>query len=62
MAAEFLEHAQEERQHADRLATRIVRLGASRTSIPTPLTSRSHAGYEEHADDLRVFLERLPTQ
>ncbi|NED79340.1 bacterioferritin [Streptomyces sp. SID11233] len=111
VAAEFLEHAQEEEQHADKLATRIVQLGGEPDFDPDTLTSRSHAEYdasegltamieedlvaervaiasyteivqwlgdrdpttrrvfedllaqeEEHADDLRGLLERLPTQ
>ncbi|MGN5635896.1 ferritin-like domain-containing protein [Streptomyces sp. AC154] len=111
VAAEFLEHAQEEQQHADKLATRIVQLGGEPDFDPDTLTSRSHAEYdasegltamieedlvaervaiasyteivqwlgdrdpttrrvfedllaqeEEHADDLRGLLERLPTK
>ncbi|WP_433153791.1 ferritin-like domain-containing protein [Actinomadura nitritigenes] len=109
VAAEFLEHAQEEQQHADKLADRIVQLGGEPDFDPDTLTTRSHAGYdagtglidmiredlvaervavasyteiiqwlgdrdpttrrvfedllaqeEEHADDLRGLLERIP--
>ncbi|WP_333767318.1 ferritin-like domain-containing protein [Streptomyces sp. IBSBF 2435] len=111
VAAEFLEHAQEEEQHADKLATRIVQLGGEPDFNPDTLTGRSHAEYdasaglvtmieedlvaervaiasyteivkwlgdrdpttrrvfedllaqeEEHADDLRGLLERLPAE
>ncbi len=111
VAAEFLEHAREEQEHADRLATRIVQLGGEPDFDPDTLTSRSHAEYdasdglvtmieedlvaervaiasyteivqwlgeddpttrrvfedllaqeEEHADDLRGLLERLPKE
>ncbi|KIF66600.1 bacterioferritin [Streptomyces sp. AcH 505] len=109
VAAEFLEHAAEEQEHADKLAKRIVQLGGEPDFDPDTLTSRSHAQYdasaglvdmikedlvaervaiasyteitqwlgdgdpttrrvfedllaqeEEHADDLRGLLERLP--
>lgn len=110
VAAEFLEHAAEEQEHADKLAKRIVQLGGEPDFDPDTLTSRSHAQYdasaglvdmikedlvaervaiasyteitqwlgdgdpttrrvfedllaqeEEHADDLRGLLERLPS-
>ncbi|MEO8223422.1 MAG: ferritin-like domain-containing protein [Gammaproteobacteria bacterium] len=46
-AAEFLEHAGEEQQHADWLAERIVQLGADPDLNPATLVERSHAEYHE---------------
>lgn len=45
VAAEFLQHAQEEQEHADQLATRIVQLGGEPDFSPDTLTKRSHAEY-----------------
>lgn len=50
IAAEFLEHANEESAHADRLAERIVQLGGEPDFSPIGLLDRSHAGYDESAD------------
>lgn len=44
-AGEFLEHANEEASHADRLAERIVQLGGEPDFDPAHLTERSHAQY-----------------
>jgi bacterioferritin len=44
-AAEFLEHAVEEQQHADRIAQRIVQLGGKPDFDPDGLASRSHSEY-----------------
>jgi bacterioferritin len=44
---EFMEHATEELDHADRLAARIVQLGGEPDFNPDSLTSRSHAEYVE---------------
>jgi bacterioferritin len=49
-AAEFLEHAQDEQQHADEIAQRIVQLGAIPDLNPSTLASRSHAEYDESMD------------
>jgi bacterioferritin len=111
VAAEFLEHAREEQEHADLLAERIVQLGGSPDFNPDTLSTRTHTEYdaspdlidmikedlvaervaiasyteivqwlgdgdpttrrifehllsqeEEHADDLRSLLERLPAE
>src|ERR687895_2666796 len=43
VAAEFLEHATDEQQHADQIAARIVQLGGAPDFSPGSLTSRSHA-------------------
>jgi bacterioferritin len=44
---EFLEHAQQEQEHADQLAERIVQLNGSPNFNPSTLTARSHAEYDE---------------
>jgi len=47
IAAEFLEHANEEQGHADEIAGRIVQLGGAPNFSPEGLASRSHAEYVE---------------
>jgi bacterioferritin len=47
VAAEFLEHANEEQGHADQIAQRIVQLGGEPDFSPDSLSSRSHAEYVE---------------
>ncbi|ACC70691.1 ferritin-like domain-containing protein [Paraburkholderia phymatum] len=47
VAQEFLEHANEEQQHADTLAARIVQLGGEPDFAPNSLTARSHSEYKE---------------
>ena len=47
VAAEFLEHAQEEQQHADQIAERITQLGGEPDFSPDGLATRSHAEYVE---------------
>jgi bacterioferritin len=44
-ADEFLEHANEELQHADQIAERIVQLGGEPMFDPNGLTNRSHSEY-----------------
>jgi len=44
-ADEFLEHANEELEHADMIAERIVQLGGEPNFEPTQLASRSHSEY-----------------
>ena len=44
---EFLEHANEEQVHADRIAERIVQLGGEPNFSPEGLLSRSHSEYVE---------------
>ena len=44
-ADEFLEHANEELEHADRIAERIVQLGGEPNFEPSSLPGRSHAEY-----------------
>src|SRR3989449_10332646 len=45
--SEFLEHATDEAQHADRIAERVTQLGGMPNFNPEGLTSRSHAEYVE---------------
>jgi bacterioferritin len=47
VAQEFLEHANEEQQHADQIAGRIVQLGGAPDLSPQGLATRSHAEYVE---------------
>jgi bacterioferritin len=45
--AEFLEHANQELGHADKIAGRIVQLGGAPDFDPATITARSHAEYVE---------------
>ena len=47
LPADKLEHANEEQEHADRLAERIVQLGGEPDFNPDSLTERAHAQYAE---------------
>jgi len=47
IANEFLQHANEEQQHADQIAARIIQLGGAPNFSPDGLTSRSHSEYVE---------------
>ena len=53
--AEFLEHAQQEQDHADRIAERIVQLNGSPNFNPATFTARSHAEYDE-SDDVQAMV------
>jgi bacterioferritin len=44
---EFLEHAQEEQEHADSIAERIVQLGGEPNFSPEGILDRSHSQYAE---------------
>lgn len=59
VAAEFLEHAAEEQQHADKVAQRIVQLGGEPDFNPDTLTGRAHAGYDASADLVEMIKEDL---
>jgi bacterioferritin len=59
VAAEFLEHAAEEQQHADLLAQRIVQLGGEPDFDPDTLTTRSHAEYNASLDLIEMIREDL---
>ena len=56
---EFMNHAQEEQSHADRIAERIVQLGGEPDFNPTGLSSRSHAEYLEGLDIESMLTEDL---
>ena len=58
-ANEFLEHANMEQQHADRLAERIIQLGGEPDLNPDTLTSRSHAEYVEGSTVAEMLRENL---
>ena len=47
---EFLEHAQQELEHANMIAERIVQLGGEPDLDPATLTARSHAEYRPGTD------------
>jgi len=50
IAGEFLVHANEETEHADMIAERIVQLGGEPDFNPANLLQRSHADYDESTD------------
>ena len=56
---EFLEHAQQEHQHADWVATRIVQLNGEPNFNPEGLASRSHSEYSEGGDLIGMIREDL---
>lgn len=47
VAAEFLQHSNDEQGHADQIAQRIVQLGGEPNFNPEGLLTRSHAEYVE---------------
>ena len=55
VAAEFLQHSQEELDHAGRIAARISQLGGTPDFNPSTLAERSHSEYVE-ADSLRAMV------
>ncbi|PWT98351.1 MAG: bacterioferritin [Candidatus Melainabacteria bacterium] len=59
IADEFLKHAQEEEEHADRIAVRIVQLGGEADFNPGNLTERSHSQYVEGSDLIEMIKEDL---
>ena len=58
-AAEFLEHATQEQQHADMAATRITQLQGEPDFNPDVLSKRSHAEYTEGSNLLEMVKEDL---
>jgi bacterioferritin len=58
-ADEFLEHANMEQGHADRIAERIVQLGGAPDLNPDTLSSRSHAEYIEGSTVMEMLRENL---
>jgi bacterioferritin len=59
VAAEFLEHANEEHAHAMKLAERIQQLGGKPDFNPETLVQRSHAEYREGATLAEMIRENL---
>jgi bacterioferritin len=59
VAAEFLQHANEEQGHADEIGRRIVQLGGAPNLNPDGLLSRSHAEYVEGDTLLDMIKEDL---
>ena len=59
VAQEFLEHANEEQQHADQIAERITQLGGEPDLNPATLTTRSHAEYVEGDSLIDMIKEDL---
>jgi bacterioferritin len=59
VAAEFLEHANEEQGHADLIAARIVQLGGSPDFDPQGLATRSHSEYVTGDNLLDMIREDL---
>ena len=59
VAAEFLQHANEEQGHADLIAQRIVQLGGEPNFNPDGLTTRSHAEYVEGTNLIDMIKEDL---
>lgn len=59
VAAEFLQHANEEQGHADEIAQRIVQLKGEPNFNPDGLLSRSHAEYVEGNSLLDMIKEDL---
>jgi bacterioferritin len=59
VADEFLQHATEEQQHADQVATRIVQLQGSPNFDPEGLATRSHAEYDASEDLVDMIKEDL---
>jgi bacterioferritin len=59
VADEFLEHAKEEQEHADRIAERITQLDGAPDFNPQGLLSRSHAQYVEGNSLLDMIKENL---
>jgi bacterioferritin len=57
--SEFLQHAQEEEQHADWVATRIVQLNGAPNLNPEGLAARSHSEYQEGNDIVSMIKEDL---
>jgi bacterioferritin len=59
VAAEFLEHAEEEQGHANLLAERIVQLGGEPNFNPDELSARSHSEYQQRDKLVEMIEENL---
>lgn len=59
VAAEFLQHANEEQMHADQIAQRIVQLGGEPNFSPEGMLIRSHSEYVEGESLSEMITENL---
>jgi len=59
VAAEFLQHANEEQAHADQIAARITQLGGEPNFSPDGLSTRAHSEYVEGEDLIDMIREDL---
>lgn len=59
VAAEFLEHSQEEQAHADKIAERIKQLGGKPEMNPAVVAARAHAEYAEGESLVDMIKENL---
>jgi bacterioferritin len=59
VAAEFLQHANEEQMHADQIAARIVQLSGEPNFSPEGLLTRSHSEYVEGSSLIDMIKEDL---
>src|SRR5207237_2577425 len=59
VAEEFLEHSQEEQEHADRIAERITQLDGTPNFNPDGLLTRSHSEYVEGNNIMDMIREDL---
>ena len=59
VAAEFLQHANEEQQHADQLAARITQLQGEPNFDPEGMTGRSHSQYDGSLGLRNMIVEDL---
>lgn len=59
VANEFLEHAQQEQEHADSIAERITQLGGAPNLNPDGLSTRSHSEYREGDSMVDMIRENL---
>lgn len=57
--AEFLEHATEEQEHADKISERIRQLGGEPDLDPARLLSKSHTEYQEGGSLVEMIREDL---
>jgi bacterioferritin len=59
VAGEFLQHANEEQEHADQIAERITQLGGEPNFNPEGMATRSHSEYKEGNGMLDMIKENL---
>jgi bacterioferritin len=59
VAEEFLEHANEEQEHADRIARRIKQLGGKPEMNPAVIVQNSHSEYKEGSSLADMIREDL---